>query len=65
MVFGALAVSQVTKSVIHAATFGSAAVVMLGLNKIAKKNNTGWLKQWAMGIAVLCAMIVGGIMKNI
>ncbi|MCI8783425.1 MAG: DUF5058 family protein [Dorea sp.] len=65
VVFGALAVSQVTKSVIHAATFGSAAVVMLGLNKIAKKNNTGWLKQWAMGIAVLCAMIVGGIMKNI
>lgn len=65
IVFGALAFSQVTRSIIHAATFGTAAVVMFILNKAAKKNDIGWLKQWAMGIAVLCAMVVGGIMINV
>ena len=64
VVFGALAFGQITQSILHAVTFGTAAVVMFILNCIAKKNNIGWLKQWAMGIAVLCAMIVGGIMKS-
>lgn len=64
VIFGALAFSQASKSVIHAAAFGSAALVMFALNKIAKNNNIVWLKQWAMGISVLLAMIVGGIMKN-
>ncbi len=39
-----------------------AGLVSMSLNKIAKKKNIKWLKEWGMGIAVLSGMIAGPIL---
>lgn len=65
VIFGALSFFQAKKSMIHAVSLLTAAIVMAGLYFLAMKKHINWLKQWAMGFAVLSAMIVGGIMATI
>ena len=41
------------------------AVIMLILTKIANKNNIGWLKEWALTITILGAMIITALVGSV
>lgn len=70
-IFFSLAYSQVTKPLLKGASqqtiaqilaLAAGAGVVLLINKVSKgKENLKWLKEWAMGFAVIAAMIVGSI----
>ena len=39
-----------------------AGIVSMTLDKVAKKKDIKWMKEWGMGIAVLAGMIAGPIL---
>lgn len=57
-----LAVAQIANGIDYLAVMIISAIVMFALNKISKAKNIRWLKEWAMGIAVLVAMVCGPIL---
>lgn len=63
--FGLLAATQIANGLDYVLVMVIAAVVMFVLNKISKAKNIKWLKEWAMGIAVLAAMACGPLLGSI
>lgn len=59
--FAILAATQFLKGMDYVAVMCVAAAVMYLLNAISKKKNIKWLKEWAMGLAVLAAMLCGPV----
>lgn len=57
-----LTLTQVANGLDYVGALLVAGAVSMTLNKIAKKNNIKWLKEWGMGIAVLSGMISGPIL---
>ncbi|NKX53110.1 DUF5058 family protein [Arthrobacter mobilis] len=56
--FSMLAVAEAPKSSVHLVTLGVSAVVMAGCLFLAKKLGAGWLKEWALGFAIITALAV-------
>ena len=57
--FGMLAATQIAQGMDFLAVMIVSAVMMFVLNKISKEKNIQWLKEWAMGLAVLISMLAG------
>lgn len=57
-----LTLTQVANGMDYVGALIAAGIVSMTLDKIAKKNNIKWLKEWGMGIAVLAGMIAGPIL---
>jgi len=57
-----LTLTQVANGLDYVGALLVAGVVSMSLDKIAKKKNIKWLKEWGMGIAVLAGMISGPIL---
>lgn len=57
-----LTLTQVANGLDYVGALIVAGIVSMTLDKIAKKNNIKWLKEWGMGIAVLAGMISGPIL---
>ena len=57
-----LTLTQVANGLDYVGALLVAGAVSLTLDKIAKKKNIKWLKEWGMGIAVLAGMISGPIL---
>ena len=57
-----LTLTQVANGMDYVGALIFAGIVSMTLDKIAKKKNIKWLKEWGMGIAVLSGMIVGPIL---
>lgn len=60
-----LTLTQVANGLDYVGALIFAGIVSMTLDKIAKKNNIKWLKEWGMGIAVLAGMIAGPILGMI
>lgn len=63
--FALLAATQIANGLDYVLVMVVAAVIMFVLNKISKDKNIKWLKEWAMGIAVLAAMACGPLLGSI
>lgn len=57
-----LTLTQVANGLDYVGALLVAGAVSMTLDKIAKKKNIKWLKEWGMGIAVLAGMISGPIL---
>lgn len=57
-----LTLTQVANGLDYVGALIVAGIVSMTLDKIAKKKNIKWLKEWGMGIAVLSGMISGPIL---
>lgn len=57
-----LTLTQVANGLDYVGALIFAGIVSMTLDKIAKKKNIKWLKEWGMGIAVLSGMIAGPIL---
>lgn len=57
-----LTLTQVANGMDYVGALIVAGIVSMTLDKIAKKKNIKWLKEWGMGIAVLSGMISGPIL---
>ncbi|MBG6084837.1 DUF5058 family protein [Zhihengliuella flava] len=55
--FSTLVVSELPKSALGALTILVSTIVMAALLLLAKKLNAGWLKEWALGIAISVALV--------
>ena len=60
-----LTLTQIANGLDYVGALIFAGIVSMTLDKIAKKNNIKWLKEWGMGIAVLAGMIAGPILGMI
>lgn len=60
-----LTLTQVANGLDYVGALLFAGAVSMTLDKIAKKKNIKWLKEWGMGIAVLAGMIAGPILGMI
>ena len=60
-----LTLTQVANGMDYVGALIAAGIVSMTLDKIAKKNNIKWLKEWGMGFAVLAGMIAGPILGMI
>lgn len=60
-----LTLTQVANGLDYVGALIFAGIVSMTLDKIAKKKNIKWLKEWGMGIAVLAGMIAGPILGMI
>lgn len=60
-----LTLTQVANGLDYVGALLIAGTVSMTLDKIAKKKNVKWLKEWGMGIAVLSGMIAGPILGMI
>lgn len=63
--FGLLAATQIANGLDYVLVMVIAAIVMFVLDRIAKKKNIQWLKEWSMGFAVLAAMACGPLLGSI
>ena len=57
-----LTLTQVANGMDYVGALIIAGIVSMTLDKIAKKKNIKWLKEWGMGISVLAGMISGPIL---
>lgn len=57
-----LTLTQIANGLDYVGALIVAGIVSMTLDKIAKKKNIKWLKEWGMGIAVLAGMISGPIL---
>lgn len=57
--FWALAVAEIPKSSVHAILVFISAGSMAGLLYLAKKLDQKWLREWALGIAIIATLVVG------
>ena len=57
-----LTLTQVANGLDYVGALIFAGIVSMTLDKIAKKKNIKWLKEWGMGISVLAGMISGPIL---
>ena len=57
-----LTLTQVANGLDYVGALIVAGIVSMTLDKIAKKKNIKWLKEWGMGISVLAGMISGPIL---
>ena len=57
-----LTLTQIANGLDYVGALLVAGAVSMTLDKIAKKKNIKWLKEWGMGIAVLAGMISGPIL---
>lgn len=57
-----LTLTQVANGMDYVGALIVAGIVSMTVDKIAKKKNIKWLKEWGMGIAVLAGMISGPIL---
>ena len=57
-----LTLTQVANGLDYVGALLVAGVVSMTLDKIAKKKNIQWLKEWGMGFSVLAGMIAGPIL---
>lgn len=60
-----LTLTQVANGLDYVGALIFAGIVSMTLDKIAKKKNIKWLKEWGMGFAVLAGMIAGPILGMI
>lgn len=60
-----LTLTQVANGLDYVGALIIAGIVSMTLDKIAKKKNIKWLKEWGMGFAVLAGMIAGPILGMI
>ncbi|XCP85548.1 DUF5058 family protein [Roseburia hominis] len=65
VIFAALSYFQAKESVAHLIALIVGGVLMVATNVLATKMDKQWLKQWAMGISVLGAIISGGIVNSL
>jgi hypothetical protein len=56
--FSMLTLSELPKSSVHVVTVVVSAAVMAGLLFLAKRLRAHWLKEWALGISILVALVV-------
>ncbi|OIH85270.1 DUF5058 domain-containing protein [Arthrobacter sp. UCD-GKA] len=56
--FMVLGIGELPKSWIHVVAFVSSAAIMTGLMVIAKKVNRPWIKEWALGIAIILSLAI-------
>lgn len=63
--FAMLAATQISQGLDYLAVMVVSAVIMFVLDKIAKVKNINWLKEWAMGIAVLASIFTGPLFAKI
>lgn len=59
--FSYLGLTETAKSNVHLITFGTGAAVMVVLHVLGARLRMRWIKEWALGIAMLCALIMAGI----
>ena len=57
--FVILAATQISQGLDRVFVMALSAAVMVALNRVGKEKNIKWLKEWAMGIAVLAGIICG------
>ena len=60
-----LTLTQVANGLDYVGALIVAGIVSMTLDKIAKKKNIKWLKEWGMGLSVLAGMIAGPILGMI
>lgn len=60
-----LTLTQVANGLDYVGALIVAGIVSMTLDKIAKKKNIKWLKEWGMGFSVLAGMIAGPILGMI
>lgn len=56
--FMVLGIGELPKSWIHVVAFISSAAIMSGLMLLAKKINKAWIKEWALGIAIILSLAI-------
>ncbi|WP_404291152.1 DUF5058 family protein [Glutamicibacter arilaitensis] len=56
--FMVLGIGELPKSWIHVVAFGSSAVIMTVLMLIAKQVDKPWIKEWALGIAIILSLAI-------
>lgn len=64
VVFAAMTAIQMLKSTAHIASILVAIIVFISCYIISSKTGSKFFKDWAMGFAILTAMIVGGILST-
>ncbi|GAB3485603.1 DUF5058 family protein [Nocardiopsis coralliicola] len=56
--FASLAVAELPKSALHAVIVGVSALVMAVLLVLARKLDLAWLREWALGFAIITGLVV-------
>ena len=56
--FMVLGIGELPKSWIHVVAFASSAAIMTILMVIAKRVNKPWIKEWALGIAIILSLAI-------
>ncbi|PRA07095.1 DUF5058 domain-containing protein [Arthrobacter sp. MYb229] len=56
--FMVLGIGELPKSWIHVVAFGSSAVIMTLLMLLAKRVDRPWIKEWALGIAIILSLAI-------
>ncbi|GAA3061715.1 MULTISPECIES: DUF5058 family protein [Actinomycetes] len=56
--FMAVAITEIPKSSLHIITLATSGLAMAGMLTIARRWSLGWLKEWALGIAILISLVV-------
>ncbi|MHA6967573.1 DUF5058 family protein [Glutamicibacter bergerei] len=56
--FMVLGLGELPRSWIHVIAFGSSALIMTVLMIIAKRVDRPWIKEWALGIAIILSLVI-------
>jgi hypothetical protein len=56
--FMALTITELPKSAIHVIAVAISAAAMVIMLFIAKRFNQGWLKEWALGLSIIIALVI-------
>jgi hypothetical protein len=54
----ALTITELPKSAIHVIAVAISAAAMVIMLFIAKRFNQGWLKEWALGLSIIIALVI-------